>query len=108
MTSMIQRDISARTLQSFSGTPTGTMFRIEYSTVPESARKGWQIDSMGIIPFNMPPIPVPPRVGSIVSGNTDNRGYTPQMVECLLRLDAEAPEATFSNFKGMMDWLDGP
>jgi hypothetical protein len=42
-------------------------------------------------------------MGTFVA-SSDN--YQPEMVERLLRLDAEAPEAKFNNVIDMMDWLD--
>lgn len=40
------------------------------------------------------------------SGVADEYKYDPEMVARILRIDAEAPEAVFDNFKDMMDWLD--
>jgi hypothetical protein len=43
---------------------------------------------------------------TITSPAVESAEYNPELVERLLRLDSEAPEATFHNVIDMMDWLD--
>lgn len=44
--------------------------------------------------------------GTMVVAGSSEEEYNSDMVALLLRLDAEAPEAVFDNFKDLMDDLD--
>lgn len=41
-----------------------------------------------------------------IAGSFDEGEYDPNMVAALLKADAKAPEAKFTNVKDMLDWLE--